>query len=340
MEGVLEFVWQVPEGGFRVLKTKPADGSGPTTDYLTAGQPLGVSAMYRQYRPLKAYTGLFRTFAEVTLTQEGVLAFANTYGSLDDGEKAIELPEGKTKGTGEPLSLWLKEISAMRRALELWDAVKAGNLDVLSRRIAWKNGGVMYDEAVGAPIDSAHLRAMQWIAAPEIHPERLERFRPGDLVSPALYVVQEIVNDHLHGRVSPRLLWGEDRSRLGLYLVPGSLIGALWLQFAQAIDRRAEFRRCEECRAWFEVSSEGFRTSKLYCSNACRLRAYRKRQAEARRLYAEGNKLEDIALALGSDVATVKGWIGKGNDMAKYQQKRPGPLRRESRACPKTGTRT
>lgn len=318
MENVLDFAWEVPEGGFSWLETK-AVGEEKEAAYLTSGQPLGVAGMVTRYTPLKLYTGLFRTLAETSPTKEGILAFANEYGLLGDEQKFVPLTyKGETTmGTGEPLSIWFNEIHAMHRALELWDAVNEGNLDLLSQRIAWKTfedgSGVMYDSHlgldIGARIKPPYVREGMWIAAPDVHPDLLERFRPGDLTAPALYYVQKAVNKRLEGRISPRLLWNKKKTRLGLYMAPGSLIGATWLQFAQAIDGRKEYRRCEECRTWFELSPETARTSKLYCSNACRSRAYRKRQAEARRLHEAGKSIEEIAQILDTEIETARGWV-------------------------------
>ena len=319
MEDVFEFTWEVPQDGFKWVKANVLEGTpaemkelseGNSVEMkeldfiLTDGQPLGAARKLRRYTPLKLYTGLFRTFAETPDNADGILAFANTYGSLGEKRMLIALHhEGQLLlGTGEHISLWHKEIFFMRQALELWDAVNDNDLDLLRERIEWVGEGVRYGHGSGG----------QWIASPEFHPERLERFRPGDLAAPALYVVQGIVNKRLQGRISPQLLWDKDRIKLGLYIVPNSLIGAIWLQFAQAIDGHKEYRRCEECRIWFELSPEVARTSKLYCSNACRVRAYRKRQAEARRLHEEGKSIEEIARIIGTDISTAQGWILKG----------------------------
>ena len=126
---------------------------------------------------------------------------------------------------------------------------------------------------------------------------------------PALHCMQSLINEHLHHRASPHLLWEQSRDRLGLYIVPEGLIGALWLQFARAVERDARFRQCAECTTWFEVAPGRGRTDKQFCSNACRTKAYRKRQAEAVRLHGEGRSLEDIARDLDSDPDTVRGWI-------------------------------
>ena len=147
------------------------------------------------------------------------------------------------------------------------------------------------------------------IAAEHLDREILARFVPGDPIGPALHCMQNLINEHLHQRASPRLLWEQSRDRLGLYIVPEGLIGALWLQFARAVERDAKFRQCPECGTWFEIAPGRGRTDKQFCSTACRTRAYRTRQAEAARLHGEGRSIEDIARELESDPATVRGWI-------------------------------
>jgi hypothetical protein len=147
------------------------------------------------------------------------------------------------------------------------------------------------------------------IADARLDPDILARFVPGEPIGPALHCVRGLINDHLHHRFSPRLLWQQNRDRLGVYIVPDGLIGALWLQFAQAVERDAQFRQCLECDTWFEVAPGRGRTDKQFCSTACRTKAYRKRQAEAVRLHGEGRSLEDIARELDSETDTVRGWI-------------------------------
>lgn len=327
---LFEFRWDVDGEGYRWVKARRADK--PEDDYfLTSGRPLGVSGEVTRYAPMRLYPALFRTFAEVEPTREGIQTFANRFGPLGidemievpippDGRHAIlgqrEGSEEKwTMSVGETRAAWFKEITAMRRAIELWDMVQVRDARGLARRIYWMApDAVMYTDKPGGPAgpdEPGVAYAMAWIATDKIHPERLERFRHGELALPALSYVQEIVNKHLEERVSPRLLWEQDRSRLGLYFVPGSLIGALWLQLAQAINGNKKYARCQECGTPFEVSPETARTSKLFCSNACRSKAYRERIAEAQRLHAEGRGVEEIADILGSDVKTVEGWLAK-----------------------------
>ena len=97
------------------------------------------------------------------------------------------------------------------------------------------------------PEKPAHVhRAV--IADERLDPEILARFVPGDPIGPALHCMQSLINEHLHQRASPRLLWEQSRDRLGLYIVPEGLIGALWLQFARAVERDAKFQAVPRVR--------------------------------------------------------------------------------------------
>src|SRR6266542_2500364 len=110
----------------------------------------------------------------------------------------------------------------------------------------------------------------------------------------------------MRGLASPRLYWDEEEGPPVTRIVPSSLLGALWLQFHQAISSRKDYRQCEVCKSWFEISPKVNRASKLYCGDACRSQAYRDRQQRAQQLHDEGWSFKDIASELGSDVGTVK----------------------------------
>ncbi len=70
---------------------------------------------------------------------------------------------------------------------------------------------------------------------------------------------------------------------LAATLMPKGLIGALWLQAALAITGKADYRQCTDCPTWFALSPEQGRPDKRFCSDACRMRAYRKRRKKAGR---------------------------------------------------------
>jgi hypothetical protein len=63
-----------------------------------------------------------------------------------------------------------------------------------------------------------------------------------------------------------------------LCIRPRSLIHALWAQLLLAIDGNVNLGACVQCRKWFTLEAGRGRSDKEYCSNACRMRAYRKRK--------------------------------------------------------------
>jgi hypothetical protein len=65
-----------------------------------------------------------------------------------------------------------------------------------------------------------------------------------------------------------------------LCIRPTHLRDALWIQLALAIDGSESLRTCVECKKWFTISAGQGRSDKEYCSDACRMRAYRKRKGK------------------------------------------------------------
>lgn len=304
------FIWNVLPGGYRWTDAETVEGEKPGR-YLVESWDIPEGS--KRYQPLRLYPALFRTFADIMPTEDGILSFVNEYGRLILGEMLIVRSETGNKDgtldTGEPLSLWVSEITAMNQALTLWDMAQNRDMTGLSGFIHWSGDGVYYDSGPGTEEHSSLGRTTRTIAHLNEGSRLGNILLPGDLVTPALSQVQHVVNQHLEERLSPKVLWDTDYAHLNLYFMPNSLIGALWLQFAQAIDGNKTYRRCDECRAWFELSPEVARTTKRFCSNACRVKAYRNRKATARQLHSKGVRIEEIATRLDSDPETVAGWV-------------------------------
>jgi hypothetical protein len=130
--------------------------------------------------------------------------------------------------------------------------------------------------------------------------------------------------------VETRLLFHEDSPRLGISLMPRDLLGALWLQFAVAVDALKNFAKCAQCGAPFEVSRNpltGKRPDALFCSARCRVGRYRGRIDQARRLKSEGLPVNEIARKLKTEVRTVNGWLKASKRRASPSEtKGPGAL--------------
>jgi hypothetical protein len=295
-----DFRWHVPEAGYQWTKVEVQ------RQVWSVLEPAGRKE--RHYEPLKEYKTLFREFASTPPTPEGVLAFANRYGPLGvltDGVHRLHPAVARLKGIpGERFEVWCKEINTLKAAVDLWDMVQQEDEAGLSRHIRWspdKKSVCLTHLPDKKSVDDDFL---------EEFPDP-DLFSPGEVIRPALFYVQSLVNRVLgdNERVSPQLVYDEQRGRMVLSLLPETLLGALWLQFAQAIGGNKEYRACHVCGKWFEVSPEMTRSDRRTCSDSCRSKAYRERKDWAVRLAAEGKTPKEIAEELDSDVKTVKGWI-------------------------------
>jgi Family of unknown function (DUF6076) len=76
-----------------------------------------------------------------------------------------------------------------------------------------------------------------------------------------------------------RVEWDSTTSKLKGELVASSLVDMLMVQLVSAAEADIRHRRCEQCQTFFQVHPGAGRPEKKYCSDACRMRAYRIREA-------------------------------------------------------------
>ncbi len=309
----VDFIWQRGEDGYKwqtghfyAFDVKPNRHDGPA---LVA---LGDAAI-----PYKPEPDLFLKFASVDADSDlDILKFASEYGLLGGSPMiAPEPPKGETRQTitGELRSHWQNHLYDMKAAVSLWLAIRTEDTDLLAQCIEWRSD--QHITYVWPP-------SSDWRTPWSIHAtiasssdtELLKRFRPGDVVMPARIYLQKVVNTRLHEQVAPRVLWiSPGRVKMGLYIVPDSLIGCLWLQLATALAEFNKFQLCESCEKPMLVAPEGsgFRSNRKTCSNACRIRVYAGRKAEARRLREQKLTVREIAKRLDTGVEQIKRWIAE-----------------------------
>jgi hypothetical protein len=266
----------------------------------------------RWYQPLRKNTALFRAFGaiEPAYQEGGVIQFANQYGLLGDPPAGYhfnvpDLSLLESIKTWDNLLVWRNAINAMRDMVRLWDAVRVPDHARLKKYIIWQSDHeVIFDnqEPYIAP-------SVQVIASSDEREGWFAYFKQGDLVTPAWFHLMATVNMWLTGLVNADLQW--DGAALGLVtrIVPSSLLGALWLQFHQAISGKKDYLQCAVCKTWFELTPKVNRSTKRYCSDACRSQALRDRHKRAQHMHEEGQSLKAIASKLGSDVPTVRKWV-------------------------------
>lgn len=318
------FRWPVAKDGYQWMYAKRhPSGPGSRKDVdlqlmLTDGYPIEISRLNSRTRnPLSIDPALFRVFADLPPVESEILGFANSYGLLG-GEitEHFDLEQQGEQGTvlivkGETLAEWERESLTMKHVVNLWELMRMKNPRALTQYV--KRAEAKGDPVLG-PFLEKQERSQPHQSPPDAPTSEIVILmrRENDHMLAASFVRDE-VDRHLSGHIDIRSgqldLWA--RLEPTFNFLPDSLLSGIWLQLALAIDANKEYRQCKVCGNWFEFKSAGARPSRQYCSNACRLKAYRKRQDEARSLYMDGVGLKEIAARLGTDTKTAKGWVSK-----------------------------
>jgi hypothetical protein len=286
---------------------------------------------------------LFRTFADTPITGDGVLGFANRFGMLGGSatgevhppESADPTEVGLVVACDEPLAEWADRVLSMRFAVSLWDLASSNNQNGLRDVIHADSAGIWFrpnpawlrpDWRV-AVAKKGGVKWPSWFEAERIRatkpflisdkPTALEGFQKfGDIAraEAALVAMEAIADRFLRRAVSHRLCVDVEFRAPYIFQEPDSLGSALWLQFAEAITSGTRIRQCKECGEWFALPKRGARITREFCTDACRVRAHRRRQDRARVLSSRGNDPKDIARELDTTAAIVRRWLktGKG----------------------------
>ncbi len=250
--------------------------------YLTKQLPEeGEIANGWEITPFKNMRGrLYVEFGNTQPTQEGIRDFASKFGLLG-GDISSLIPVRDVNettsalGVGERLEKWIEEITQISTAIEIWSKARERDLKALSKWIHWDQDSVRIMSEEGG-----FVRWHDVIASKDIRPHIFEDLKRGDLVEPALLAVQLIVNKHLWEarRVSSKLVWNSDTRSLELRFMPHALIGAIWFDFALAIDAKTDYRKCPQCGTAFSVHAKGQR--RKFCSDRCRVAHHRAQNQE------------------------------------------------------------
>ena len=251
--------------------------------------PGGADSKIRVYAPFKD-ANLFLKFASLKPNRADIQRFANCYGVLFDSHPATSMV--RRSGTywpaqmfGASLRDWKWAISHMRALVDIWKATKSADKNFLKRIITW-NRKDMVSYRIRLPFG---MSSKATLAAPNVHEDRLDRFKFGDVVTPARYLLQAEINRWIdnHIIVVPRLVWCPG-PRINGFAKPDhhhrivfettDLLSAMWLQFARAVTEEYQLQVCEGCSQHFPVGKGARRSHTRTCSDKCRQRARRNRR--------------------------------------------------------------
>ena len=257
-----EFTWTVNLDGYEALQISSEEPPGGIAGWFIAEKHSTAHRRVRAYKPLLECAGFHRTFAATEPTISAAVAFTSRYGFLGDRiTKILSLPaesDSFQNVRGELLTDWYSECQSLTKALRLWDSIS------LQNHRKFSNFGERHRE---------EMRSESW-GAP----------RSGDL-NPAASQLQSLVNTKIDElNINARVVWDLGRAWFKGALVPQGLLGALWADLANAIgtDRGPDaYQKCASCGIFFEKSTSKRRDAR-YCSDACKSRAYRRREAAQR----------------------------------------------------------
>src|SRR5262249_28282219 len=130
--------------------------------------------------------------------------------------------------------------------------------------------------------------------------------------------LQVNLNNELRAATPGAMDWSRKRCRPVVQVRPSSLLGALWLQLALAVDRgpHGKVGRCEFCGRRLLLAPGTSRVDRITCSDSCRVRLHKRRRQIAQQMHADGKTPREIARETGVAIDSVKGWLkrdkGKG----------------------------
>ena len=305
----VSFLWKVANSGYQWRDIPEQGRVLCAVDAFQLDWNNMFGRYQRSYRPFHEVTGLFLEFADLEPNETAIVEFVNRYGMLGIGDNIFAPSDfGVVRLHGETLEWWRGKIETLRSAVDLWRAMQKGKEELLST----------LKKQLGDP-DQLPMKV-----------RHLQHLDDQDPAMAALSVIQRSASYVLRQELSFDFLFAGNEPRLQLSLRPVSLMAAIWLQFAAAVEERRSFEKCKNCGRPFEISraaSIGKRSDAKFCSTRCRVGSYHVRIEQARRLAKSGVPLAKIAEEVGSDVATVRRWIKSVQKPTKRQTSkgsRPG----------------
>jgi hypothetical protein len=298
-------------------------------------------AEFESFDPQADRIAVYEELARTELTEDGFLAFAHRFGRLGKGaeEHGTLLADPSATGTAtpphegsppmEPFRSWTRNAAWLREALRVRALIEANDERGLEEVFMWYGNQFYFSVFRSAALCDAlqilpSLDEAERKAGPDLRKSLTDFYvrdgfvlqagvgnpiRLGEWKRPAQIWLEDLVTSWLTDLASPVMSRNWKRNTAHLAVQPHSLLGAIWLQFANAIQHHKFPRTCPECGRAFEVAPGTNRSDRVTCSDSCRSKALRVRRERARQMYVDGKTIKAIAGELGSEAKTVKGWI-------------------------------
>jgi hypothetical protein len=320
------FTWPVSTSGYQCVECR--DEQGKLIEVVVEPE---YEDFIRFSEPLAEQPGLYRIFAELPLTEEGIISFADEWGQLltspDIGELANEEESGEEglftsamssswQGPGDTKEQWFKQIRTMKALTHVWDLIEKNDESGLREQMTAERlrfGGNEI-QTVGVDFKEVPKPHQMCFVNEEDLPGLFKRLRSGRLREFARIALYDFVNRQLEDQVDPWIGRDSKTGKPVIRFTPKHLQAALWFQFANAIaGGEKTVRRCPNCQRYFNVNEGNAgrrsRSDKAWCSDSCRAAAYRDRREHALTLHKQGKTPNEIARELGAKEKSVRSWI-------------------------------
>jgi hypothetical protein len=289
-----QFVWYCAEGGYQWETLEPVPlrwrRGQPTelpldTRYLVERKM--AKPRYRRYNPFASEPTLYREFGRLERTEDAFAAFASSYGPLGGGDATVA--HDGTVVPADPLSMWFEARQKIREVADVLDAIQGDDADTLSKWFRFEKDRIMYERHHD---DTGHRAAVvagggfgkewlvEWASEPNSPNEAIIRASKG--------WAQHTINEALRAReihqrssTSAQVLFNHERRDMTLHIVPSTLVAAMWLQCARVLTLNPQFKSCDHCGKWFELSPDARRKHTKYCQDKCKVAAYRVKKKAA-----------------------------------------------------------
>jgi len=248
------------------------------------------------YRPLRSKSALFRTFASLPDRESAFAEFAGSYGDLYDPDylvrdgRVLSPDDGLNEsqgfdGLGNALAVWKAHRRLLAFALRLWDALSEGRArDVIGTDLVLTPTPRDNEESAQQPAMRIQGRIGTMLVDLGAHPSAIPTVGgeygwlgyASRTSSPDVIVQSALATliTEMCGSVDVAMEISSAQPRgLRLTFEVSSLIGAMWLQFALAVDGNRKYRACPECGEWWDATET--RSDRQTCSDRCRKRRHR-----------------------------------------------------------------
>lgn len=256
------------------------------------GLPVFGAQVKSHYYPLETNPELFRTFGSLATSEDAYQGFAAKFGYLGIRETINAEYQGHSaRAIGEGYWTWAWNHQVMRSLLLVYDAAREGRTSDLKRWLLVSEMGETHLRirlAPGSEVNIPPARCLNVGARSLFAIVKVTASSPAERMKRiALRWVSNAISIQVAGApfpeciVSAGLVRINDQYDHAIRLRPESLMGAMWLQFAKAIEGNLDYQQCRNCQRWLlrSTQSGGKRSDAKYCSEGCRLQHWRNRKA-------------------------------------------------------------